>query len=270
MDLNLIKLKGLAFLEGRPGRITFRWKDLPEGVHITLSWDSPHCVNLHVTKRIKGQKKSFRADVVLWSKKMAARFSDVFNSAIWQSLYTEKILEFSSHRSRNKFKILFFDTIEQDVELENIKRSVTKSFRRHSKINPNEITIQPELFLGLITPKLVGSFRRLFRNHFHSLKPESFYSIETRLGLLKYGRKYRLFISQKGKCYVMRQDVNLFTLLSSFLPSELATKLLDEFKRAVYLVSTSITPEECRMFSSPIELYFEDEYPDGFTSSSLA
>jgi hypothetical protein len=245
------------WVEIEDGRVSFRYRDLPEDVHFTLSWKNEDNINFHVTRNTADSLNKPKIPIVKWDREFADRFSPFIPALVLRHLFTPASFGNYSRSSRKNIRVIFFDELEQNLNHFKIYEKATAVFKQYSSIKgKKKLRINPAIAHSLQTLLTTGEISSLLFSHVRALKRNTFNSPTPRSGII-IGHKMHTFIAHKNQCYLLNERKSLPDLLKIFMKPELIEGLTNKIIEAIAQIKQAKDYEGIRHLDTPYQLYLE-------------
>lgn len=255
--INSFSIENIAWLEIVEGRVSFSFKSMPDSVHFTLSWKNPENINLHLTKNTNKQNNKPKIEIVSWDKEFADKIVSFFPSFVLNRLFEPISFKKYPRASRKNIRLVFFDELENDKNVESLKESMAAVFKENSKITSKRLTILQSLennFIPVLNTKLIIG---MILNNLRALTTKTFSSGSFRAGIVFMGNRQFLFISRNGLCYVLKPKRTILEFLKAFMEPDFADDLAIETSTALNRIQKANTYADTIQYNKPYRLYLK-------------
>lgn len=260
--INSISIGDIFWGQIKKDRISFRYKQLPPSVHMTLSYHPGNPLNnFHVSKNTSDEKNKPQIKVAYFGKDFEKVLAPSIGAFMLHHLFEPISFKSYSRRDRKNVRLLFFDELEKDPQSMIFKDQVMQLFLKHSVIKRQKLELDPSFFTAFEALAHTRDVLNLFNNHLRVLRNNTFHSTSFRPGILIRGNQSFVFIARNGRCHLLQKRKDLAEMLSFFMQPDLATALVQETAMAVDNIKDTLTFEDSRAFSNPYTLYIETGDP---------
>jgi len=127
-----ISINDLIWIQLKERLISFNYKELPNGVHFTISFNQEsEFINFHLTKNIKDIKRKPKIEICRIKKEDLEEIIPQIISA-FQKLFLEKIDKYDNNYLN--FYFLSFDELEKEGIQKGFEKKIMEKFRDISKV----------------------------------------------------------------------------------------------------------------------------------------
>jgi hypothetical protein len=258
-EIDSISFSDLFWIQYKDDRISFRINGLPEDIHFTISWHKNSSkVNLHITKNVGDEGNKPKIVIAEFKKSIIEELVSLIPVCILNSLYSPISFKKYSRKSRKNIRLCYLDELEKHKFCIPIEEMVTQIFKEASTIKRKKLRVRSNLENNFIPILHSAEMRFLFLSNLKSLNSRSFASGTNRAGVLFMGKKTFQFISSNGKCYIQRQKMTIYDLLTSFMKPELARSLINLTNEALEQIKNAETFNDTIPFNRPYQLFIEN------------
>lgn len=232
--------------------ITFGFKRLPKGTHLTLSFkNSDPDINFHVTKNSKNSNDKPQIKIAVIEKK---HLEDVIH-LIWFEIIDKVLLPLDINKlkakSNNYLRFISFESLRNSGFTSLVEQSLIKelsfSLKRKTRIK-FEGDVEKDFENVVVSEDLRESFLELISN-----LPEDFEeSLDS--GIILTDDEIVEVIIINGNWFTLRTDTKLVDILSMFINPQLAKCLIWKTKRAVIAVKHAKKYSDTKHLNMPIRL----------------
>ena len=257
-EIDSFSISDLFWIQYKNTRISFRIKGLPEDIHFTISWHKNSTkVNFHITKNVGDGTNKPQIVIAEFDKQIIDELISFVPACIINHLYRPISFKRYSRESRKNIRLCHLDDLDRHKNHKPIEEKITKIFKDAATVKKQRLKVNPDLESDFIPLLRSTEIKSLLLSNLKCLTRQSFQSKVFRAGILFMGNRTVQFISSNDKCYILREKMTMYDLLTSFMKPELAKSLFDLTVEALDRIKDAQTYSDTEPYNRPYHLFIE-------------
>ena len=256
-QINNILIQNVLWFEFKEDRISLRFNGFPENVHLTISFNQKsQYVNFHVSKNISGKGDKPKIYISHIDRVELIDSLGLFSEAMFRKMLQPVNLK-RFHRRYGKSKhFISCEQMEQDKDsYSKLENDLLGCFKKSARIIKRKIVISKDIegrLIKFFCSEELKSFYFEKIKRFTGKVPESINSF-----FLITKRKAILFVRFQGQWFIMRNDLTIVELLSTFIKPDILKHLIYKTLRAIKKIEVAETLQDVQIYNHPMWLFIE-------------
>lgn len=239
------------------GRLSFSFEGLPDNIHLPISWANPKKINFHITKNTGDGTNKPKIVIAVWDKELVDAFMPYIPAIVITKMYKPLSFNKYSRRDRKNIRIVYFDEVQELVNMHSIEQRISGTFRDHSVVKRKRLKIMPSAESAMVSLLKNLGLANVFINNQRSVKRDSFNGTPCRTGIVFLWNQKHHFVTFRNQCYVLQRKRNIQELLMTFMNADLVRDLTNKVDAALKEIINAEVYIDTTHLNSPVRFYLE-------------
>ena len=252
--INYISINDIFWVQFKSHIVSFGFKGLPDNIHFTIGFDdrSPD-INIHITKNVADQTNKPKIRIACIDKILLEEIVPSLSIAMLNKFLQPIDLDELKRKYDYDLGFISFDSFEHSDTYSLTEQKLIDSFKDISKFKrKTRLKIEGDIEKRLVSFSTSEDLQASILDNMVELTTEFQKPVDG--GMIISEDSTLQVIRLNDKWFTLRTDLKPFDLLTTFINSNLASRLIWKTKRALVNVKKAETYADTKSFDKQVRL----------------